>query len=95
MRSLREAPSWVATGSDFLQTRYLSVSASLAIRVDQVVEMTAKIGIPTMSVTLNIVPAGKSAKTSRFSNDAVSKQGEGTCTCCASGAVSLADTEAH
>ncbi|KAL3139818.1 hypothetical protein ABBQ38_004116 [Trebouxia sp. C0009 RCD-2024] len=76
MRSLREAPSWVATGSDFLQTRYLSVSASLAIRVDQVVEMTAKIGIPTMSVTLNIVPAGKSAKTSRFSNDAVSKQGE-------------------
>lgn len=95
MRSLREAPSWVATELDSLLTRCLFVSASLATRVDQLVEMTAKIGIPTMSVTLIIVPAGKNARTSRFSSDAVSKQGEGTCTCCASGAVSKVDTEAH
>lgn len=57
-------------------TRCLFVSASHNIRGDQVVEMTAKIDTPIMSVTLVIVLVGESARTSRFSSNAASRQGE-------------------
>ena len=62
--------------------RCLSVSASLAARVDQDVEMTAKTDIQIMSVILSTVRAGKTARISRFSSTAASRQGKQTRTCC-------------
>lgn len=67
--------------------RCLFVSASLAVRVDQDVEMTAKTDIQIMSVILSTVRPGKTARISRFSSTAASRQGKQMHTsCCASGA---------
>ena len=86
MRSLGAAFTSVATDSDLLQTRCLSVSASPPIRVDQVVEMTAKTDIQIMSVILSTVHADKSARISRFSSATASGHSKHMHTSCCTAA---------